>query len=231
MTGRAALDRTPAVVLTTAAVVLTLQEYVGRRRVFYALLDAFDLELGAGETLASYAWWSGWCVVDYVVLPSLAWWALGRRAGELGWSPRGLWGHLPAYAALTAAALPLVVLGSFDPAFRATYPFYRDAHLSAGHLAAWEAMYLLQFVALEFFFRGFLVRGLEGALGPHAVFVAVVPYCMVHFGKPWPEVLLAVVAGVVLGTASQRTRSIWGGVGVHATLAVAMDLLAVRARG
>jgi membrane protease YdiL (CAAX protease family) len=50
---------------------------------------------------------------------------------------------------------------------------------------------------------------------------------MVHFGKPLPEVLGAVVAGLVLGAMALRTRSIWGGVAVHLGVAWTMDLLAL----
>jgi hypothetical protein len=54
---------------------------------------------------------------------------------------------------------------------------------------------------------------------------------MIHFGKPWLEVSGAIVAGVVLGSVSARTRSIWAGVLVHATVALLMDVLSLQRRG
>ena len=91
-------------------------------------------------------------------------------------------------------------------------------------------MYAAQFLALEVFFRGFLLAGLRRAMGANAVFVAMVPYVMLHFGKPLPETLGAVVTGIVLGTLALRTRSIWGGVVIHIAVAVTMDLLALGMR-
>ena len=53
------------------------------------------------------------------------------------------------------------------------------------------------------------------------------PYVMIHFPKPYLEACGALVAGVVLGSLSMKTRSIWAGFLVHATVAVLMDFLAL----
>src|SRR5204862_1734080 len=60
-----------------------------------------------------------------------------------------------------------------------------------------------------------------------AIFSMVVPYCMIHFGKPYLEVCSAIIAGVVLGSLSIQTRSIWAGVLVHVTVAILNDVLAL----
>src|SRR5204863_4023317 len=95
-------------------------------------------------------------------------------------------------------------------------------------LVAWELMYAAQFLSLEFFFRGFMLHGTKRSLGAHAIWVMVVPYCMIHYRKTFAETMGAIVAGLVLGVVSLRTRSIWGGVVIHICVAVSMDLLAVR---
>lgn len=121
--------------------------------------------------------------------------------------------------------LPLVWLMSATPAFQNLYPFYRPP-LQNGWLQSWllfEAGYLLQFFALELFFRGFLLHGLRPALGVQAVAVMMVPYCMLHFGKPMPEALASIIAGVVLGLISYRSRSFALGFVLHATVALSMD--------
>jgi membrane protease YdiL (CAAX protease family) len=51
---------------------------------------------------------------------------------------------------------------------------------------------------------------------------------MIHYGKPLPETLGAIGAGVILGTLAMRTRSIWGGVLIHIGVAITMDMLALR---
>ena len=123
--------------------------------------------------------------------------------------------------------LPAVIIASHTPSFRHTYPFYRLANRSGFDLWAWEALYAAQFVSLEFFFRGFILQGLRRALGSNAIFVMIVPYCMIHYGKPLPETLGAIGAGLILGTLAMRTKSIWGGVLIHIGVAMTMDVLAL----
>src|SRR5262249_4389445 len=123
---------------------------------------------------------------------------------------------------------PIVLYASTMAGFRHTYPFYRMANRSQLDLWTWEGLYAVQFVALEIFFRGFILSGLRRALGSNAIFVMIVPYCMVHFGKPMPETLLAILAGLILGTLALRTKSIWGGVLIHIGVAMTMDVLALR---
>ena len=136
--------------------------------------------------------------------------------------------HLWIFVALFGAFLPAVFVASTSDTFRHAYPFYRLANRSYADLVMWEALYGIQFVALEFFFRGFILQGLRRALGANAIFVMLVPYCMIHYGKPVPETLGAIAAGLVLGTLAMRTKSIWGGVLIHIGVATTMDVLALR---
>ncbi|MEQ8785740.1 MAG: CPBP family intramembrane glutamic endopeptidase [Pirellulaceae bacterium] len=94
----------------------------------------------------------------------------------------------------------------------------------------WQCFYAIQFVSLEFFFRGFLVHSLRRPMGAYAILVMTVPYCMIHFGKPIPETLGAIVAGIVLGFMSLKTRSIWMGAALHIAVAMTMDFAALAQR-
>jgi uncharacterized protein len=237
----AAFSLEPFVVLVSAAVLLTLLQFRGNApelgRILAVLergsgrvaLAATSLFRGPWFELASYAFWSLACFTCYLAVPALLLRFLrpGEPLSSFGLSWSGLRGHGRTYLLLFLVTLPVVVLASTRPAFQQTYPFYRLAARSPLDFLAWEALYALQFVSLEFFFRGFLVHTLKRDLGAHAIFVAVVPYCMIHFQKPLPEALGAIVAGVVLGTLSLRTGSVLGGAAVHVGVAVTMDLLAL----
>ena len=124
-----------------------------------------------------------------------------------------------------------VAVVSRSPEFTNYYPFYKGANLSWADFLGWELMYAAQFFALEFFFRGFFIHGLKDVLGRQAIFAMVVPYVMIHFGKPFPETLGAILAGSVLGLVSLRTGSIAGGVLVHVGVAWTMDLGSLLFRG
>lgn len=214
------------VILVTVAASLTLQEYLGGHDIYERL---FPADGSRYWELRSFAWWSGWRVFGYVGIPMIVLACLpGQRIRDYHVSLRGFFRHLWIYAALFALVLPAVIYASTTAAFRETYPFYRIANRSYADLALWELLYAAQFLSLEFFFRGFLLHGLRRAIGANAIFVMLVPYCMIHYGKPLPETLGAIGAGLILGTLAMRTRSIWGGVLIHVGVATAMDVLALR---
>lgn len=178
--------------------------------------------------LYALSWWSGIYLLGYLAVPL----AVLRFAFDVPLAEHGLGlgdtrQKLAVYLGLLALVLPVVIAASFRPDFSSYYPFYLDAGRSLFDLLAWEGLYVAQFVAVEYFYRGFLLAACRPRMGSLSIFVSVVPYCMVHFGKPLGEALGAIVAGVVLGTLALRTRSLWGGVGVHAGVAVTMDAAAL----
>ncbi|HYC79097.1 MAG TPA: CPBP family intramembrane glutamic endopeptidase [Planctomycetota bacterium] len=220
-----------AVVLLYAAVVLSLTEYlflpsVAARTRIPALMGSWaPPDLASGLTWAASTW------TFFLILPAVAVRACGRSLASIGWSTRGLGRHLGVYALLYAGMTPLLYVASKRPDFVALYPFVPSARLELRWFVVWEAAYLLQFLALEAFFRGALLFTLAERFGRTAIFVAVVPYVMIHFHKPLPECLGAAVAGTVLGALALRFRSFLGGALLHGAVGLTMDLLATRRAG
>jgi len=238
-----AFDYRPAACLGITAVVLTLQEYYGGRQFFHSVLRPELLELHAttwpwlrfdryGE-LYAYGWWCLARSLGYVAVPFLAWKLLFREDSllDMGLRTRGFVKHLWVYGACLAIVIPVMLLVSQQEDFGSYYPFYKQSSRSVFDLVAWEAMYWIQFFALELFFRGWMLGALKRSMGSAAIFVMAVPYCMIHYGKPYLEAHGAIVAGVVLGSLAMRTRSIYAGFLLHVTVAVSMDLLSLYKRG
>ena len=221
-------DWRPLIVLGIVAVSLTLQEYYGQRKTYQEFFPP-DMTANQGYWhLWGFAWWSGWRVFGYIVIPvAVILMMRGERVRDYYISFKGFFKHLWIYVAMYAAFSPVIYLVSHDESFLRTYPFYKLANRSSFDLWAWEGLYAVQFLALEFFFRGFMLHSLGRTMGSKAIFVMIVPYCMIHYGKPLPETMGAILAGVVLGTLAMRTRSIWGGVLIHVGVAVTMDVLAL----
>jgi len=219
-------SRRVAFMLVYTAVILTLLEYTFRPTFF---VRHFPDASTAYAGLLPHLWWAMGSIALYLPVPMLIIrFGFRHRLRDYGWCL-----HLPGrywllYGLMLLAVLPLVFYAAGQPAFRAIYPFYRGAlNAPAAAVLTWEALYLGQFLALEFFFRGFLAIGMGKPMGRLAVWIATVPYCMIHFHKPLPEALAAIVAGLVLGEVAQRTGSIAGGVIVHIGVALTMDLLAL----
>ncbi|HEY1188624.1 MAG TPA: CPBP family intramembrane glutamic endopeptidase [Gemmata sp.] len=246
--GRRTDWRTPAV-LITAAVCLTVQNYTSNPS---AVLDAVKFcgrLVGAPETgaaaeqalrrwswdqLSSRIWWAWVSVLTYAGLPLVVL-VLGFRAPlkEYGLKLTGVFNAWPLYALFVLVMAPLVWYCSAGERFQHTYPFVRF-HSPAEvreQLWKWELSYAAQFVALEFFFRGFVVHGTKHRFGVYSVFVMTFPYVMIHFGKPWPETCASIIAGVVLGYMSLATRSVWLGASLHIAVAWGMDFACLARRG
>lgn len=202
------------------------------------MLTGLDLDVGleaeARENrlgFMSNLCWAVGTVVCYLVVPAIVVRLVFRRKlSEFGWTLRGFGRHTPLYFLLFVPVALLVLLMSFNAGFQETYPFYFEPE-SLGALLIWELAYGLQFLSLEFFFRGFMLHGLKHRYGHGALWVMLIPYVMIHFTKPPLEAAGAVIAGTVLGVLSLRTRSIMGGVAIHAAVAWTMDLMSLWQRG
>ena len=181
--------------------------------------------------LGALWFWVAACVAGYFALPAIYLKLSGRGVLDFGLRPAGLTTHFGVYAALCGLVLMGVVGVSYLPDFQRIYPFYDFADRSWLDLLLWELAYAVQFFALEFFFRAFLLEGLRRTMGAGAILVMLMPYCMLHFPKTGVESAASVIAGLVLGVMAMRWRSIWGGVLIHTTVAVSMDLASLLQQG
>lgn len=237
--------RTTLVVLLSVCVSLLILNYVKNYDVFERVLILLAqwrgypsnywvqvIEKNGWQRLLLLAWWSGTHLVTFVLIPWLVVTVfLKVRMRELGWG----WGethrHWVGYAYLLTPILFMVFIASHRQDFLAHYPFYRDAGRSYFDFFAWQALYLLQFACLEFFFRGYIVNTLRPYYGSAAIWIMVVPYLMLHFDKPWLESTGAIFFGLFLAILAVRSRSIWGGFLVHAGVAVSMDIASLVQQG
>jgi len=133
--------------------------------------------------------------------------------------------HIPVYLAMVVFMVPLLWMASGRYSFYSFYPMYNP--VSIGMWLLYEAVYMTQFFAVEFFFRGFALFRLESRFGLHAITIMVVPYALLHIHKPFAEALASIVAGLVLGLLALKSRSIWPGVLIHCTVAFCMDWFAL----
>ena len=242
-----------AYIFCVVTVSIVLQEYIGTTGYFLELVDFIDKSssgLGnafwfhalswarpSGGTLRSWlvrsgyyelfalCYWASWRVLGFLVLPLIAVKLHPAfKDRPLGFTFKGMKSHLWVYGVLF---LPVLVAVFIYEEFQTYYPFYTNAHRSLFDFAVWESFYIAQFFSLEFFFRGFMIQPLRKEMGSGAIFAMMIPYVMIHIGKPMVECFAAIIAGIVLGTLAMRTRSIWSGFLIHVSVALSMDLLSI----
>jgi uncharacterized protein len=134
--------------------------------------------------------------------------------------------------------VPAVFIASKTKAFAGQYPLAGQGAftlavgdkskglISLPLFLIYESAYFAYFIGWEFLFRGWLLNGLLPHFGRGgAVLIQTVPFAIMHLGKPEPEALGSIIAGVALGVLALRTRSFWYGAFLHGSIAVTMDLV------
>jgi len=234
-------DRRPAIVLMVVALCLLMLHYLKNYPAFYVVLNFWLTHIVENTeiTIKSFrretfypllvqGWWTFWHLITFVLIPIITIkFVLKESLKEYGLGFGKLNEDKKWYFLLVAPILCFVVIVSFREDFTNHYPFYKLAYRSWTDFIAWEILYLFQFFCVEFFFRGFIVQACRPVLGVNAIFIMIVPYMMIHLPKPWLEATGAIFFGLFLGVLALRSRSIWGGVLVHITIALSMDIAAL----
>jgi membrane protease YdiL (CAAX protease family) len=221
-------------VLLSAVVLLVVFEYWGLPSSFALTGLHFDVADALGEgyrpyfDLLPYQYWGISSLLIRVLIPlAIVLWVLRESPRDWGWRVPMRWRHLWPYVVFLGVMIPVLFAASALGSFQAKYPFYEAAVAGGWHFWGFQLFYGLQFLGVEAFFRGYLLFGLFPRLGYYAIGVMVIPYVMIHFGKPMPETFAAIVAGTALGYLALRSRSFVWGAALHWTVAITMDLTVI----
>lgn len=224
--------------LTVACLALFLVNYLKSGMVFKQLILALSTGINAPDLISFFLqghyvrlwiclWWSLIHILGFIALPCLAMRLIKEPLTGLGFGWNKLTKHFFWYIALSSMIMVFAFFASYRADFQHTYPFYPEASRSGFDWLAWAILYAVQFIAVEFFFRGFLVLRFQKSFGLNVLWLMCLPYLMLHFSKPWLESFGAFGFGILLGLLSLASRSIWGGVFTHVTIATAMDALSL----
>lgn len=172
--------------------------------------------------------WAASCFVGFFLVPSaLIYFISKSNLREHGLNFSRFKEHFKIYFGFYLLMVPFIYFASTQAEFQNSYPFIPAAKSSISTFLIWQLAYVIQFFALESFFRGYLLFTLEKHMDRAiAICVMIVPYVMIHFHKPVLECLGATIAGVVLGHLSLKNRSWIGGAILHSLVGVTMDTLA-----
>ena len=141
--------------------------------------------------------------------------------------------NLRPYFIILLVMLPFVVGFGLTDHFGGYYPrglksvsyyFGYGVDPPQAHLLFYELVYGLDFVSIEYFFRGFLVIAFIRFVGPGSILPMACFYVSIHFGKPMVETISSFFGGSLLGILTLYSRSIWGGIVVHMGIAWLMEL-------
>jgi hypothetical protein len=120
--------------------------------------------------------------------------------------------------------IPIVWIVSSFPEFAETYPQFKSARESWTTFFIFESGMLIYMFGWEFIWRGFMLFGLEKKFGYYTVLIQMIPFVILHNGKPAGETFGAIFAGIALGVLAIRTRSFLYGVIIHEAVMFSINL-------
>jgi membrane protease YdiL (CAAX protease family) len=169
-----------------------------------------------------------WRSVLYLALPLLSLLLLRLTPAKVGFGlgRPGLW--LRDIGLLYLVMLPLVYFASRQASFQRAYPFFAFERLGTGSLLLGLAIRMVGMFAWEFLCRGYLLFGFERRVGgAAAIAIQTIPFAVMHVGKPAPEAIGSIIAGIVLGIIALRNRSFIPGAILHWAVAATLDIFAI----
>jgi hypothetical protein len=124
--------------------------------------------------------------------------------------------------------LPILWIVSASPSFAQTYPQGGPAlREDFGLLFLYEICILIYMLGWEFLWRGYTLFGLKVKLGYYAIFIQMIPFFILHKGKPDLELLGSIFAGIILGIQALRSRSFVYAWILHSAIMISIDIISV----
>ena len=197
-------------------------------RVNFDFQETIIKKIWSGDAQIFWLRCLNWVVrVFAVLIPVFIIWFIKDRNNQPFYGTAALKGVKP-YLIMLLIMIPVIALASTQKDFLHMYPkakFIAQLDLPSKklHYFIYELCYGIDFVSIEFFFRGFLILSLLKICGPHCIVPVACFYCTIHFGKPMGEAISSFWGGLLLGIVSYNTQSIWGGLIVHLGIAWLME--------
>ncbi|MFO7446907.1 MAG: CPBP family intramembrane glutamic endopeptidase [Ignavibacteriaceae bacterium] len=219
------MDKKVIFIFLAVCILQTISWYFTSRR-FFRIYFFEALQSNSDVFLWEYLYWFATDFITLFILPVLIIKILFKEKIRdygitLGDNKAGLTFSL----LILFIMLPVIWFASSSPEFSETYPLLYSAKQSWRVFVTFEIGLFIYMFAWEFIWRGFMLFGLKEKFGYYAVLIQLIPFVILHNGKPVPETFGAIIAGIVLGALALRTGSIFYGIIAHAGVIFVIDLI------
>jgi uncharacterized protein len=84
--------------------------------------------------------------------------------------------------------------------------------------------FAVKLFAWEFLFRGFMLSGLKEQFNEGSIIIQMVPFTLMHFGKPVLEIFTCIPMGLYFGFVAYRGNSFWPAFLIHLVINISLKV-------
>jgi hypothetical protein len=219
------LDKKVITIFLSVAVLQTISWYVTSRKFFRANLFE-QYQFHPQVYLIEYLYWFIGDFVTFFVLPVLIIrFFFKEKLSSYGLQVGDHKIGLKITLIFILIMLPLVWFASASSSFADVYPHLPSARESWTIFLIYELGLLVYMLAWEFVWRGYMLFGLYEKFGFYSIFIQMIPFVILHNGKPMLETFGSILAALALGILALRTKSIFYCVLAHMSVMYSIDLI------
>ena len=219
------LDKKVVTIFLSVAVLQTISFYITSRR-FFRINFFQQLQSDPDVFLIEYIYWFVGDFITFFILAILIIkFFLKESIKDYGlrWGEHKI-GFTISFIFL-AVMLPLIWFFSATPEFVEKYPHLLSARSNWGEFSIYEMGMIIYMFSWEFIWRGFMLFGLKEKFGYYAILIQMIPFVILHNGKPIAETFGAIAGGIALGILAFRTNSFFYGVITHIGVMFSIDFI------
>jgi hypothetical protein len=219
------LDRKVIIVFLFVAILQTISWYFTSRNFFR--LNFFSIyQNDPNVYLYEYLYWFiGDFFTLFILTIILIKFVLKERLHDYGLQFGELRSGLIFSAVFLGVMIILIWFFSATDSFSNKYPHLLSTRNNWDTFYAYEIGMLIYMISWEFIWRGFMLFGLKEKFGYYSVLIQMIPFVILHNGKPVAETFGAIAGGIALGILAFRTNSIIYCVITHAGVMFSIDLI------
>jgi len=219
------LDRKVIVIFLSVAVLQTISWYFTSRN-FFRINIFPHYQNNSDVYLYEYLYWF---TTDFITLFILAIliikFVIKEDLKDYGLQAGDYKAGLIISAIFLGVMLVIIWFVSATPDFAAKYPHLQSTKNSWRDFYIYESGMLLYMIGWEFMWRGFMLFGLKEKFGYYSVLIQMIPFVILHNGKPVAETFGAIAGGIALGMLAFRTNSIYYCVFSHMGVMFSIDVI------
>jgi hypothetical protein len=219
------LDRKVTIILISVAVLQTLSYYFTSRRFFRENIFKSIQHYSQPYLLEYLYWFIGDFITFFVIGILVIKLILKENIKDFGLQLGDYKTGLKFSLVFLFVMIILIWFVSATPSFAEKYPHLSDAKSNWNILLLYELGMLIYMFAWEFIWRGFMLFGLEKKFGYYSVLFQMIPFVILHNGKPFLETFGAILGGIALGILALRTRSFYYCVITHIGVMFTIDFI------